>query len=74
MKKVLFALIFTFLAFCAFSDNWTLGVMEFSFKQIQKRQESSALAAKILPQLIIEQFSNSEMRTIPAAEELDRKL
>ena len=74
MKKVLFALIFTFLAFCAFSDNWTLGVMEFSFKQVQKRQESSALAAKILPQLIIEQFSNSEMRTIPAAEELDRKL
>ena len=74
MKKFFFVLVFSFLAFFAFSDNWTLGVMEFSFKQTQARSESASKAASVLPQLIIDQFSNEELRTIPATEILDRKL
>ena len=74
MKKFFFVLVFSFLTFFAFSDNWTLGVMEFSFKQTQTRSESASKAASVLPQLIIDQFSNEELRTIPATEILDRKL
>lgn len=74
MKKFFFVLVFSFLAFFAFSDNWTLGVMEFSFKQTQSRSESSSKAAAVLPQLIIDQFSNEELRTIPTVESLSRKL
>ena len=74
MKKFLFALILTFLFLPAFADDWTLGVMEFSFTQTQKRAESSAKAAQVLPQLIIEQFSSENIRRIPATETLDRKL
>lgn len=74
MKKFLLTLILTCLAFSLFADNWTLGVMEFSFKQTQKRAESSTQAAKVLPQLIVEQFSSDNMRTIPQKEILDRKL
>ena len=74
MKKSFFALIFTFLFSSLFADNWTLGVMEFSFKQTQSRAESSTKAASVLPQLIIEQFGNDSIRTIPETESLDRKL
>ncbi len=74
MKKFIFALILAFLIFPVFCDNWTLGVMEFSFKQTQKRAESYEKAAQVLPQLIIEQFSNENIRTIPQKELLDRKL
>ncbi|WP_294427888.1 hypothetical protein [uncultured Treponema sp.] len=74
MKKVLFAFILIFLSLPVFCDNWTLGVMEFSFKQKQKRAESTSKAASVLPQLIIEQFSNENMRTVPQKEQLDRKL
>lgn len=48
--------------------------MEFSFKQSQKRSESSSKAAEVLPQLIIEQFSSENIRTIPEKEKLERKL
>ncbi|MBQ4378074.1 MAG: hypothetical protein II821_02615, partial [Treponema sp.] len=74
MKKSIFALIFVFLIFPVFCDNWTLGVMEFSFKQTKSRSQSSSQAAQVLPQLIIEQFSNEALRTIPHKEQLDRKL
>ncbi len=74
MKKFLLTLILTCLAFSLFAGDWTLGVMEFSFKQTQKRAESSTQAAKVLPQLIVEQFSGDNMRTIPQKEILDRKL
>ena len=74
MKKVCFLLFFVFLGFSGFSENWTLGVMEFSFKQTQERSESAEKAAQVLPQLIVEQFSDEEVRTIPATESLDRKL
>ena len=67
----MFFLIFSFLGF---ADNWTLGVMEFSFKQTQSRNESATKAASVLPQLILEQFSSEDVRTIPAQESLDRKL
>ncbi|MBR1404712.1 MAG: hypothetical protein IJ558_11125 [Treponema sp.] len=74
IKKFVLAFFISFLAFQASPDNWTLGVMEFSFKQTQTRSESSTKAASVLPQLIIEQFSNDDVRTIPAQESLDRKL
>ena len=73
MKKFL-CFCFLIFSFFAYADNWTLGVMEFSFKQTQKRGESSSKAASVLPQLIIEQFSSEEVRTIPAQESLDRTL
>ncbi|MBR1535543.1 MAG: hypothetical protein IJ630_01235 [Treponema sp.] len=74
MKKVLFAFIFSLLIFSAFSADWTLGVMEFSFKQTKSRSQSDTQAAQVLPQLIIEQFSSSGVRTLPQKEQLDRKL
>lgn len=79
MKKFLILLIFGFFSVFALSaanteSNWTLGVMEFSFRQNQARGESANQAARTLPQLIIEQFSSDDMRTIPAQESLDRKL
>lgn len=74
IKKLVFAFFISFLAFQAFADNWTLGVMEFSFRQNASRSVSSAQAAQVLPQLIIEQFSGDESRTIPAGESLDRCL
>ena len=74
MKKRLWSLIFLIFSLSAFADDWTLGVMEFSFKQKQNRAESSAQAAKVLPQLIVEQFSSENIRTIPQKELLDRKL
>lgn len=75
MKKFFFILAFISLfSLSAFSDNWTLGVMEFSFKQTQTRSESSSKAASVLPQLIIEHFSSDEVRSIPERESLDRKL
>ncbi|MBB5225726.1 hypothetical protein DYE50_07525 [Treponema ruminis] len=74
MKKRLWILIFLIFSLSAFADNWTLGVMEFSFKQKQKLGESSAKAAQVLPQLIVEQFSSENIRTIPQKERLDRKL
>lgn len=74
MKKRLWILIFLIFSLSAFADNWTLGVMEFSFKQKQKRGESSTKAAQVLPQLIVEQFSSENVRTIPQKELLDRKL
>ncbi|WP_407429423.1 hypothetical protein, partial [Treponema sp.] len=75
-KSFWFCLIFSFLIFSfpVFADNWTLGIMEFSFKQNQSRSESSVKAASVLPQLIIEQFSDENIRTIPASESLDRRL
>lgn len=48
--------------------------MEFSFKQKQNRGESTAKAAQVLPQLIVEQFSSENIRTIPQKERLDRRL
>ena len=74
MKKFSLTLILTFLAFSVFAENWTLGVMEFSFRQNQKRAESFEKAAQVLPQLIIEQFSGENLRTVPEIEMLDRRL
>mgnify|MGYP006916040821 FL=1 len=74
MKKLPMCFCFLIFSLLAFADNWTLGVMEFSFKQTQSRSESATKAAQVLPQLIIEQFSSEEVRTIPAQESLDRKL
>lgn len=74
MKRFLLALILICLTFSLFADNWTLGVMEFSFRQKQSRAESSAKAAQVLPQLIVEQFSSENIRKIPQKELLDRKL
>ena len=74
MKKFLLTLILSCLAFSLFADNWTLGIMEFSFKQKQNRGESTAKAAQVLPQLIVEQFSSENIRTIPQKERLDRRL
>ncbi len=71
MKKFSLTLILTFLAFSVFAENWTLGVMEFSFRQNQKRAESFEKAAQVLPQLIIEQFSGENLRTVPEIEMLD---
>lgn len=74
-KRLLVPLIPVFLVLPAFADSWTLGVMEFSFRQaMQSRPQSFEQAARVLPQLIVEQFSNDEIRTIPAAETLSRKL
>ena len=74
MKKFLLTLILSCLTFSLFADNWTLGIMEFSFKQKQNRGESTAKAAQVLPQLIVEQFSSENIRTIPQKERLDRRL
>lgn len=74
MKKILLTLILSCLTFSLFADNWTLGIMEFSFKQKQNRGESTAKAAQVLPQLIVEQFSSENIRTIPQKERLDRRL
>ena len=74
MKKRILAFFVFFFSFFAHADDWTLGIMEFSFKQSQKRTESSSKAASVLPQLIIEQFSKENMRTIPQKEQLERKL
>ena len=74
MKKFLLTLILLCLTFSLFADNWTLGIMEFSFKQKQNRGESTAKAAQVLPQLIVEQFSSENIRTIPQKERLDRRL
>ena len=74
MKKFLLTLILSCLTFSLFPDNWTLGIMEFSFKQKQNRGESTAKAAQVLPQLIVEQFSSENIRTIPQKERLDRRL
>lgn len=74
MKKFLLTLILSCLTFSLFADNWTLGIMEFSFKQKQNRGESKAKAAQVLPQLIVEQFSSENIRTIPQKERLDRRL
>ena len=74
MKKFLLTLILSCLTFSLFADNWTLGIMEFSFKQKQNRGESTAKAAQVLPQLIVEQFSSENIRTIPQKELLDRRL
>lgn len=74
MKKFLLTLILSCLTFSLFADNWTLGIMEFSFKQKQSRGESTAKAAQVLPQLIVEQFSSENIRTIPQKERLDRRL
>ena len=74
MKKFLLSLILSCLTFSLFADNWTLGIMEFSFKQKQNRGESTAKAAQVLPQLIVEQFSSENIRTIPQKERLDRRL
>ncbi len=74
IKKLLFSFVISLILLEAYADNWTLGVMEFSFKQTQKRAESYEKAAQVLPQLIIEQFSNENIRTIPQKELLDRKL
>ena len=73
-EKVFSVFLFLIFSFFAFASDWTLGVMEFSFKQTQKRAESYEKAAQVLPQLIIEQFSNENIRTIPQKELLDRKL
>ncbi len=74
IKKLLFSFVISLFLLKVHADNWTLGVMEFSFKQTQKRAASSVQAAQVLPQLIIEQFSNDNIRTIPQKESLDRKL
>lgn len=74
MKKFLLTLILSCLTFSLFADNWTLCIMEFSFKQKQNRGESTAKAAQVLPQLIVEQFSSENIRTIPQKERLDRRL
>lgn len=74
MKKFLLTLILSCLTFSLFADNWTLGIMEFSFTQKQNRGESTAKAAQVLPQLIVEQFSSENIRTIPQKERLDRRL
>lgn len=74
MKKFFLCFCFLIFSFFAFASDWTLGVMEFSFKQTQKRAESYEKAAQVLPQLIIEQFSNDNIRAIPQKEILDRKL
>lgn len=74
MKKFLLTLILSCLTFSLFADNWMLGIMEFSFKQKQNRGESTSKAAQVLPQLIVEQFSSENIRTIPQKERLDRRL
>ncbi|MBR0100915.1 MAG: hypothetical protein IJP90_14560, partial [Treponema sp.] len=74
IKKLGVLFIINFSLFKAVADNWTLGVMEFSFKQSQIRTQSSEKAAQVLPQLIVEQIANQEVRTIPETERLDRKL
>lgn len=77
MRKALRVFASLFLSLCASAagaDSWTLGVMEFSFRQTGERPVSSAQAASVLPQLIIEQFSSEEVRSIPAQESLDRRL
>ncbi len=57
-----------------FASDWVLGAVAFSFKQPDARSESSVQAAKVLPQLILEQIASKEVRLIPAGESLDRKL
>lgn len=74
IKKLGVLFIINFSLFKAVADDWTLGVMEFSFKQSQSRTQSSEKAAQVLPQLIVEQIANQEVRTIPETERLDRKL
>ena len=74
IKKLGVLFIINFSLFKAVADDWTLGVMEFSFKQSQSRTQSSEKAAQVLPQLIVEQIANKEVRTIPETEILDRKL
>ncbi|MCR4822296.1 MAG: hypothetical protein K5873_05440 [Treponema sp.] len=74
MKKFFLGLLFTIFNFSLFASDWTLAVMEFSFKQTQSRGESYTRAASVLPQLVMEQFANQNTRTIPESESLDRKL
>lgn len=74
IKKLCIFFIINFILFHATADDWTLAVMEFSFRQSQSRTQSSEKAAQVLPQLIVEQIANKEVRTIPETEKLDRKL
>lgn len=48
--------------------------MEFTFSQTRSRGQSSAEAAKVLPQLILERISSGSIRQLPEKEVLDRKL
>lgn len=73
--RTVFLVLFLCVSSLFFSADWTLGVMEFSFAQPSAvRQESSARAASVLPQLILEQFSMGSIRSLPESEVLDRKL
>lgn len=56
------------------ASDWTISSMEFTFSQTRRRGQSSAEAAKVLPQLILERISSGSVRQIPEKEVLDRKL
>ena len=78
LKKIFFSfffLAFGFLkAYAADSSNWIVAAEEFSFTQKNITDSSDLQAAKLIPQLLLEQLAQNMTRTPRAQEQLDRKL
>lgn len=55
------------------ASGWTLGSMEFSYKQ-QEKSDSKSKITQVLPQLILEQIADNSLRLISPQEDLDRQL
>ncbi len=75
LSRTSFISIVLFLGFVSSlsGENWVLASQEFKIKN-KNIKESESQLTKVLPQLILEQFSENGLRLISSEEELDREL
>lgn len=78
LKRLIFSFLFLssgiFRGYAADSSNWVVAAEEFSFTQKNIKDSSDLQAAKLIPQLLLEQLAQNMTRTPRAQEQLDRKL
>ncbi len=78
LKRLIFSFLFLasgiFRGYAADSSNWVIAAEEFSFTQKNIKDSRDLQAAKLIPQLLLEQLAQNMTRTPRAQEQLDRKL
>ncbi len=75
IKKILFSLIFAFLAFFSYGDDWILAAQKFDFAEKNSTRTSSLEAqAELLPRLILEKLASELTRYSPQEEIAEREL